>query len=167
MSAVVQFATAADHALETEERLVDLVDCLVELGQRLDTLEACLVEAAGADPLTEILARIDAFENRLARLETRQRRPPPFPITVIENIPVRADELSRELTTERYERARGDRDLHHAQQGFNGSMASFRQDMTAFNQRLDRCADQFCRMRERLAAVEARIGDDNREPRPS
>ena len=64
----------------------DLVDHLVELRQRLDTLEAIAVEnAAGADPLAEILARLDAFENRLATLETRQRRPPPFPITVIEN----------------------------------------------------------------------------------
>ena len=112
MSAVVQFVTAADYALDTEERLVDLVDTLVELGQRLDNLEALAVENAGADPLTEILARLDAFENRLARLETRQRRPPPFPITVIENIDFTAqrrfDDLSNGLATERYERARRD-----------------------------------------------------------
>ena len=43
------------------------------------------VEAAGAEPLSAILARLDAFENRLTKLETRQRRPPPFPITVVEN----------------------------------------------------------------------------------
>jgi hypothetical protein len=155
MSAAVQFATAADHALETEERLVDLVDHLVELGERLDNLEALAVEAAGADPLTEILARLDAFDTRLTKLETRQRRPPPFPISVIENIPVDSkaqrqlnalgrtmDELSRELTTERYQRACGDRDL---------------------NQRLDRCADQFCRMRERVVAVEGRTAGDDRQ----
>jgi hypothetical protein len=61
----------------------------------------------------------------LTKLETRQRRPPPFPISVIEHVPVDSkaqrqfnalgrtmDELSRELTTERYERACGDRDLN-------------------------------------------------------
>jgi hypothetical protein len=73
MSAVVQFATAADYALETEERLSGLVDHLVELGRRLDTLEQTLVEAAGADPLAAIIVRLDAFENRLDRLELRQR----------------------------------------------------------------------------------------------
>jgi hypothetical protein len=149
MSAVVQFATVADHALEIEERLVELVDHLVEFHQRLDNLEAMAVEGAGSDPLAAILARLDAFENRLARLELRQRRPPPFPITVIENIP--PHDLSRELATERYERARRDQDLHNAQQGFNGSMA-------AFNQRLNQCAAQFCRMRERVAAIEAKQG---------
>jgi hypothetical protein len=155
MSAVVQFATAADHALEIEERLVELVDHLVEFHQRLDTLEAMAIEAAGADPLAAILARLDAFENRLTTLETRQRRPPPFPITVVENVPVGSkaqrqlnalgrsmDELSRELTTERYERACGERDL---------------------NQRLDRCAAQFCRLRERVAAIEGRTASDDRQ----
>ena len=156
-ASVVQFATVADHALELEERLVELVDCLVELGQRLDNLEAMAVENAGVggDPLTEILSRLDAFENRLARLETRQRRAPPFPITVIENIDSNAhqrmDDLSRRLATERYERERRDQDLHNRQQGFNGSMA-------AFNTRLNQCAAQFCRMRARVAAVEAKQG---------
>jgi primosomal protein N'' len=153
MSTVVQFVTAADYALDTEERLVDLVDTLVELGQRLDVLEAMAVENAGADPLTEILARLAAFESRLATLEQRQRRPPPFPITVVEhvdsNVHQRMDDLSRGLATERSERARRDQDLHNQQQGFNGSMA-------AFNTRLNQCAAQFCRMRARVAAVEAR-----------
>ena len=35
----VQFDTVADYALSLEERLVELVDVLVELGQRLDTLK--------------------------------------------------------------------------------------------------------------------------------
>jgi primosomal protein N'' len=152
-ASVVQFATAADYVLETEERLTDLVDCLVEQGQRLAALEQTLVEAAGADPLAEILARLDAFENRLAKLELRQRRPPPFPITVVENVDSqtqrRLNELSGELAGERYQRTGDDRDLRQAH----------RDAVAAFNQRLDRCADQFCRMRERLAAVEARTAD--------
>jgi hypothetical protein len=155
MSAVVQFMSAADHVLGIEERLVELVDHLVELHQRLDTLEALAVENAGADPLTEILARLDAFETRLTKLETRQRRPPPFPITVVENVPVGSkaqrqldalgrtmDELSRELTTERYQRACGERDL---------------------NQRLNQCAAQFVKMRERVTAVEARTASDDKQ----
>ena len=159
MSAVVQFVSTADHVLDLEEhleeRLTELVDVLVELGQRLDNLEALAVENAGAggDPLTAILARLDAFENRLARLERHLRRPPPFPITVVENVDYqtqqRMDELSRRLAAEQHQRALTDSDLHKAQQGA----------MAAFNQRLDRCADQFCRMRERVAAVEAKQGD--------
>jgi hypothetical protein len=158
MSAVVQFASAADHALEVEERLVDLVDCLVELNQRLDTLEALAVENAGdgGDPLAEILARLTAFDGRLTRLERHLRRPPPFPIHVIENVDsgTRRElyDLSIRLATERSERERGDRDLHNQQQGFNGSMA-------AFNTRLNQCAAQFCRMRERVAIIEARTAD--------
>jgi hypothetical protein len=158
MSAVVQFVTAADHALETEERLTDLVDHLVELSQRLDTLEACLVEAAGADPLSAILARLDAFETRVKRLERHLRRPPAFPISVIENRIVgpdligRMDDLSRSIATECHERT--------------GKITAHAKALDAFNQRLDRCADQFCRMRERLAVVEARIGDDKRGATP-
>ena len=78
MSAAVQFASVADHVLETEERLTDLIDHLLEIGQRLDSLENTLVEAAGADPLATILARLDAFDNRLAKLERHLRRPPRF-----------------------------------------------------------------------------------------
>ncbi|HZZ25520.1 MAG TPA: hypothetical protein VFE60_24525 [Roseiarcus sp.] len=160
MSAAVQFMSPADHVLGIEERLVELVDHLVEFHQRLDTLEALAVEAAGADPLATIIARLDAFGNRLAALELRQRRPPPFPITVIENIDYKAqrrfDDLSTGLATERYERARRDQDLHNSQQGFNGAMA-------AFNSRLNQCAAQFCRIRERLTAVEARTASDDRQ----
>ena len=112
-AAVVQFASTADHVLDLEEHLTDLVDCLVELGQRLDTLEAIAVENAGAggDPLAAILARLDAFENRLTKLERHLRRPPAFPVTLIENV---ADKTRRELydmsqglATERYVRERG------------------------------------------------------------
>jgi hypothetical protein len=155
MSTVVQFMSPADHVLGIEERLVELVDHLVEFHQRLDTLEAIAVENAGTggDPLAAILARLAAFENRLSRLELRQRRPPPFPITVVEGEDSRTRrelyDLSIRLATERSERERGDRDLHNAQQGWNGAMA-------AFNQRLNQAAAQFCRIRERVATIEAR-----------
>jgi primosomal protein N'' len=155
-ASAVQFASVADHVLETEERLTDLIDHLLEIGSRLDSLENTLVEAAGEDPLTTILARLDAFDNRLAKLELRQRRPPPFPITVVEGEDSRTrrqlNDLTTELATERYERARRDQDLHNQQQGWNGAMA-------AFNDRLNQCAAQFCRIRERLVAVEARTAD--------
>ena len=161
-ASVVQFVSAADHVLEIDERLIELLDHLVEFHQRLDTLEALAVENAGdgGDPLAAILARLDAFENRLAKLELRQRRPPPFPISVIEHIDSNAhqrmDDLSRRLATEQYERTRRDQDLHNAQQGFNGAMA-------AFMGRLDQAAAQFCRIRERLVAVEARTADKGAE----
>ena len=158
-AAVVQFAPVADHVLDLEERLGDLVDCLVELGQRLETLEALAVENAGdgSDPLAAILARLGAFENRLTKLERHLRRPPPFPITVVENIDsgTRRElyDMSQGLATERYVRERGDRDLHSVHEAA----------MAAFTQRLDRCADQFCRMRERLVAVEARTASDDKQ----
>jgi uncharacterized protein YceH (UPF0502 family) len=165
MSAVVQFASTADHVLDLEEHLTELLDHLVELSQRLDTLEALAVENAGdgGEPLATILARLDAFDSRLAKLELRQRRPPPFSITVVEGDDSRTwrrvNEVSSELAVERGERARRDQDLHNAHQGFNGGMAAFRQDMAAFNARLNQCAAQFCRIRERVAVVEARTAD--------
>lgn len=151
---VVQFASVADHVLETEERLTDVVDGLVEIDRRLASLEKSLVEAAGEDPLATILSRLDAFDNRLTRLERHLRRPPPFPITVIENVDDTVQrkvdkvsyDLSTGLATERHLREHRDNDLHSVHQAA----------MAAFNQRLDRCADQFCRMRERLTAVEAK-----------
>jgi hypothetical protein len=163
-AAAVKFASVADHVLETEERIVELIDVLVELGQRLDVLESLAVENAGdgGDPLGMILARLTAFENRLSRLERHLRRPPPFPITVIENVDDQTVRkvnevdynLSQGLATERYVRERGDNDLRktHAEA------------LAAFNQRLDRCADQFCRMRERVANIEARAADKGATP---
>jgi hypothetical protein len=163
MSASVQFASTADHVLDLEEHLTELLDHLVELSQRLDVLEAMAVENAGdgGDPLTMILARLDAFENRLAKLELRQRRAPPFPISVVENVDsgTRRElyDLSIRLPNERYERERRDSDLHNAQQGWNGAMA-------AFNTRLNQAAAQFCRIRERVATIEARTADKGATP---
>jgi hypothetical protein len=108
-----------------------------------------------------ILARLDAFENRLAKLELRQRRAPPFPISVVENVDsgTRRElyDLSIRLANERYERERRDSDLHNAQQGWNGAMA-------AFNTRLNQAAAQFCRIRERVATIEARTADKGATP---
>jgi hypothetical protein len=151
-AAVVKFAPVADYALDLEERLTDLVDVLVELGQRLDNMEALAAGDGGGDLLATINARLDAFDNRLTRLERHLRRPPKFPITVVEAVDDKTRrevyEVHQGLATEKYVRERGDNDLRKAQHDA----------MVAFTQRLDRCADQFCKMRERLVAVEAKQG---------
>ena len=153
----VQFASTADHVLDLEEHLTDVVEGLVEIDTRLAALEKSLVEAAGADPLATIIARLDAFDNRLARLERHLRRPPPFPITVVEAVDdqtvCKVNEVSNSLDTERYVRERGDSDLR---KGLDEAMV-------AFNQRLTQCADQFCRMRARLTAVEKLTADKGAE----
>jgi hypothetical protein len=134
----------------------DLVERLVDASVRLSQLEAMAEDGA------DIFARLDAFDARLTALEKRQRRPPPFPITVVENLgPGRErDNLSRDLATERHERTQADERLHDQQQGFNAGMGEFRQRVAAFNHRLDLEADQFSRMRNRLTAIETRIGGD-------
>ena len=146
----------------TEERLDDLVDVLVELGQRLDTLEAIAVENAGdgGDPLATILARLDAFDNRLTRLERHLRRPPPFPITVIENVD---DTVQRKVDEVSYDLSRvSPPNDTSANAGIMICTVCTQAAMAAFNQRLDRCADQFGRMRERVAAIEARTATKER-----
>jgi hypothetical protein len=140
---VVPFLSVADHVLDTEERLGDLVDCLVELGQRLDTLEAIAVENAGTggDPLAAILARLDAFSNRLDRLELRQRRP--VPLTVIQNHRLDPDE--RQVFLE-------------LQTLFNKLDRGLKQHATTIESRLSHYTSQFHMIRQRLAAVEKRKG---------
>ena len=88
MTAAVQFVPVADHVLVLEEnlteRLTELVDSLDGLGHRLQLLEQTLSATTGENPLaTTILARLDAFEAKLAALELRQRRP--TPLTVVQN----------------------------------------------------------------------------------
>lgn len=132
---IVQFVAAGEYALDVEERLIDLVDCLVELGQRLDNLEQMAVEAAAADPF---LARLDALENRLARLELRQRRP--VPLTVHQT--GRLDANDRALFNELQRIVnRLDRDLN--------------QRMAALDQRFSRVATRAYRERK---AAEAKQG---------
>ena len=102
--------------------------------------------------LAKVNARLDALDNRTDEDGTRHRRPPPpFPITVVETVD---DQTVRKVNKVSYgwsrhrtvHRERGDRDLHSVHEAA----------MAAFTQRLDRCADQFCKMRERLLAVEAK-----------
>lgn len=136
-SAVAQFATPAEQALEDTERLVDLLDHISGIDQRLAALEKSLVEAAGADPPAEILSRLDAFENRLDRLELRQRRP--VPLAVIQNH--RLDPAEREVFLE-------------IQGLFHKLDRDLKQHVTTLDGRLSHYASQFRKIRERLTAVE-------------
>ena len=144
MSAVVQFASVADYALDTEERLVELVDLpdAVELNQRLDNLEG----GSGRERRDEVAtfadrrnssARLAAFENRLARLELRQRRP--VPLTVIQNHRLDPDERQVFLELQRL---------------FNKLDRELKQHVTACDGRIAHYASQFRMIRQRLAAVE-------------
>jgi hypothetical protein len=71
----VEFANPADE-------IFNLVEQLVDATVRLARLEQAQSVAADGDA---ILARLAAFDARLTALEHRQRRPPNFPISVIEN----------------------------------------------------------------------------------
>jgi hypothetical protein len=148
-SNVVQFDSVADAVGDLVERLVDAT-------VRLAQLEQAQVAVADAD---DILARLAAFDARLTALEKRQRRPPPFPITVIETHVAhinpeqetkladlfrrehQVDELSRGLDNEHHERKRADEDLFHSQQRQNGSMATVNKSVAEFNKRLALAAD--------------------------
>jgi hypothetical protein len=61
---IVQFVSAADAALDIEERLGDLVGHIGDLNERLSQLEATLADCADADPLADLVARIDALDAR-------------------------------------------------------------------------------------------------------
>jgi hypothetical protein len=69
MTTVVQFAAPADAVLDIEERLGDLIGHIGNLAERLEQLETALVEAAGENPLAEIIDRIDKLDARLGRVE--------------------------------------------------------------------------------------------------
>ena len=69
MTTVVQFATPADAVLDIEERLGDLIGHIGNLAERLEQLETALVEAAGENPLAEIVDRIDKLEARMTLIE--------------------------------------------------------------------------------------------------
>jgi hypothetical protein len=181
-TANVQFDSPADAVLDIEERIGDLIDHIEDICARLDSIEQTVVEAAGGqNPLAEIVARLDADEACIKRHEARiarlERRGFNIPVTLHVNDEqqrrhddlirreVQVDNLSRDLTAERWARAQADQELFHAQQGSNAGMAAFRQELRAFNSRLDRCADQFCRMRDRLVALEAAaVANSNSEP---
>jgi hypothetical protein len=65
------------------EALLDLSMRLGQIDERLQMFEQALADAG--DPLAEVMARIDALDARLTTLERRQRRPPPFAVTLIYN----------------------------------------------------------------------------------
>ena len=71
-SKVVQFASPADE-------IFDLLEHLVDANVRLQQLEQA--QSIGDD----LLERLVAFDARLTTLERRQRRPPPFAVTLITN----------------------------------------------------------------------------------
>ena len=102
-------------------------------------LEPMAVEAAGAggDPLATIIARLDGFENRLAALELRQRRPPP--LTVVQNHRLDPDERQVFLELQRL---------------FNKLDRELKQHVKTAAGRISHYACQFRMIRQRLAAVE-------------
>jgi hypothetical protein len=72
-------AAAESNVVSPAEAIFDLVEQLVHANVRLAQLEAMATDGA------DIIARLDAFDARLTALEKRQRRPPPFPVTLISN----------------------------------------------------------------------------------
>jgi hypothetical protein len=76
------FPAFASVDLPELEALLDLSMRLGQIDQRLQAFERAMADAADGD---DILARLDAIDARLTAMEKRQRRPPPFPISVIEN----------------------------------------------------------------------------------
>jgi hypothetical protein len=92
MTTVVQFATPADAVLDIEERLGDLIGHIGNLAKRLEQLETALVEAAGENPLADIVTRIDAMEARIARMERRGFK---FPVELHVNKASKAQSVVR------------------------------------------------------------------------
>jgi hypothetical protein len=132
-SSVAQFASAADE-------IFDLVERLVDCSARLQQLEQA--QSIGDD----LLERLAAFDARLTALEKRQRRPPAFPISVIEN--VQYDPKLHPFVVEMWQR-RIDESIARLR---NGAVAQH--DAT-----FDRMGQAFANLSTRIAAVEARVGD--------
>jgi hypothetical protein len=132
-SNVAQFANPADEIFDLLERLVDA-------NMRLQQLEQA--QSVGDD----LLERLTAFDGRLAALEKRQRRPPAFPISVIEN--VQYDPKLHPFVVEMWQR-RIDESIARLR---NGAVAQH--DAT-----FDRMRQAFANLSARIAAVEARVGD--------
>jgi hypothetical protein len=119
--------------LETLEYLVDLELKLGEIAERLSALEPT-PEADPPDPVAMIVARLDAFDARLKRMEDRYRRPPAFPISVVSNV---VGQDKQQLQTQ-----------------LKAAVAGVNEKLSALNDRLDRARDEFCRMRERVTKLE-------------
>jgi hypothetical protein len=115
----------------------------------------------------------------MATLEKRQRRPPPFPITVVESLnpaqerrhddlirrEAQVDNLSRDLAIERHERTQADERLHSAQQGLN-AIAAVHGAVAKHAATFDKMRVAFREMLARIAAVEAKMATTPKEERP-
>jgi hypothetical protein len=112
MPTVVQFVTVADAALEIEERLGDLIGHIGDLAERLSSLETALVEAAGENPLAEIVDRIDKLEARIGRMERRGFK---FPVELHVNKASKAEFNELAAQGDRYVRLNNEVDDHRHQ----------------------------------------------------
>jgi hypothetical protein len=109
---VVHFVSPADAVLEIEERLGDLVGHISNLAERLEQLETTLVEAAGENPLAEIVDRIDKLEARIARMERRGFK---FPVELHVNKSPKVDFNQLSAQGDRYVRLNNEVDDHRHQ----------------------------------------------------
>jgi hypothetical protein len=129
------FATPAETALADLERIQEIVDCLTEVGERLDTLESITVDN---DPVAEFMSRLHALESRMTTVEKGRLK---FPLEVVINKSSRADLDAF--------RAEGE------QQRSNLERLA-KTDIARAHERLDKASRKFEAMAERLAAVEAK-----------
>jgi hypothetical protein len=158
------FAPIAEQALETTEALAEIVAKLSDLGRRMQNIEAvdgnrlfALMQRVGkgVDELSQrqddfaarqddFAARLDAFGERLTVMERKYRRPPAFPITVIETKP--SDHPMIEDARQRaIEQLRGDLNTQRARH--DGHEATF-----------NRMRQAFATLGDRLAVLEKRFG---------
>jgi hypothetical protein len=100
------------------------------LAERLEQLETALVEAAGENPLADIVQRIDALETRVARVERRGFK---FPVELHVNKAARKASVSLRLPSKadfNQLSAQGDRYVH-----LNNEVDEHRHQITALDNR--------------------------------
>jgi hypothetical protein len=117
-----------------------------QIAERLSRLETALVEAAGENPLAEIVDRIDKLDARLTTLEIRQRRPPPFAVTLISNETRKPEPVEPHPLVEKFWQRKIEQESERVVE----------QRLKSVFSTLHQQAAQFALMRDRLAAVEAR-----------
>jgi hypothetical protein len=146
---VAQFANPADEIFDLLERLVDA-------NMRLSQLEA--MAADGVD----LVARLDAFDVRLTALEKRQRRPPPFPVTLISNEarkpePAEPHPLVEKVWQRKLDEQFADHENRMKNRDRNDVNTLVQQDVARCHRRLDEDRDTFAKMRDAFAKMSARI----------
>jgi predicted nucleic acid-binding Zn-ribbon protein len=112
MTTVVQFASPADAMLDLDERIGDLVEHIGDWNQRLLSLETALAEAAGENPLADLMTRIEQMETRLAKVENRSFR---APVSLIVNKASKAEFNQLAGQGDRYVRLNNEVDEHRQQ----------------------------------------------------